>query len=284
VFSCILLLLLGGLWGFRAWRNHQWRAYADSLGRQPGIIVTSAGRHGGRFVISGLRDPLSPDPQTLLRTAGLDPRHAEFHWGSYYALDDPILQQRVLGMMKPPAGVQLTVSDGVLHARGVAPDDWFASFSSRAAMIPGIRDLDAPHLIGATEAEFDRLESVIHSTVLTFPVGSADIVADQAASLKQLAPQVTGLLAKADALHKSVVIEIVGHSDSTGPESTNQLLSRDRAENVMWQLVREGIARHSMRPAGVAASEPLRPETDEEARRYNRSVTFSVSAAASPKP
>jgi len=284
VFACVLLVLLGSLWAFAAWRNHQWHAYAESLGRQPGIIVTSAGRHGERFVISGLRDPLSPDPQMLLREAGLDSRRAEFHWGAYYALDDPILQQRVVTMLKPPAGVQFTVADGVLHARGVAPDDWYASFSSRAAMIPGIRDVDAPRLISATESEFDRLESVIHSTVLTFPVGSADLVPDQAASLKLLAPEITALLQKAQLLHKSVVLDVVGHSDSTGPESTNQLLSRDRAENVTRLLARAGAARGLLHPTGVAASEPLRPETDEQARQYNRSVTFSVSPAEPSKP
>lgn len=284
VFACVLLVLLGGWWAFSAWRNHQWHAYADSLGRQPGIIVTSAARHGGHFVISGLRDPLAPDPQALLQTAGLDSRGAEFHWAAYYALDDPILQQRVVSMLKPPAGVHLSVADGSLRAQGIAPDDWFASFPSRAAMIPGIRDVDASHLVSTTEAEFERLGSIIYSAVLTFPVGSADLVPDQAASLKLLAPQIAALLQKAQALHKGIVLEIVGHSDSTGPESTNQLLSRDRAENVMQQLVREGAARSSLRSAGVAASQPLRPETDEEARQYNRSVTFNVSSTESPKP
>jgi outer membrane protein OmpA-like peptidoglycan-associated protein len=283
VFSCVLLVLLGGWWTFSAWRNHRWHAYAKSLGRQPGIVVTAAARHGRRFVISGLRDPLAPDPQVLLRTAGLDSHQAEFHWASYYALDDPILERRVASMLKPPAGVQLSVADGVLHAQGVAPDDWFANFPSRASMIPGIRDVDALHLISASEAEYQRLGRVIRSTVLTFPVGGADLVPDQAASLKLLALEITAFLEKAQLLHKSVVLEVVGHSDSTGPESTNQLLSKDRADNVAWQLARDG-ARSSLRPEGVATSEPLRPETDEEARQYNRSVTFSVSAADSSKP
>jgi outer membrane protein OmpA-like peptidoglycan-associated protein len=109
-------------------------------------------------------------------------------------------------------------------------------------------------------------------------------VPDQAAFLKLLAPEITAVLQKAQLLRKSVVLEVVGHSDSTGPESTNQLLSRDRAENVTRQLVREGAARDSLRPTGVAASEPLRPETDEQARQYNRSVTFNVSPAEPSKP
>jgi OOP family OmpA-OmpF porin len=284
VFACVLLALLGVWWGFRAWQNHRWQAYAESLGRQPGTVVTSAARHDGRFVIRGLRDPLSADPQALLATTGLDSRQAEFHWGSYYALDDSILQLRIASMLRPPPGVSLSVVDGVLHAQGIAPDDWTASLASRAAMIPGIRAVDAAHLISASEAEFERLSAVIRSTVLRFPVGSADLTSDQAVSLQALAPATAALLQKAAALHQNAVVEIVGHSDSTGPESTNQLLSKNRAENIMWQLVRDGVARASLRPIGVASTEPLRPETNEEARQYNRSVTFAISAAEPPKP
>jgi len=284
VLACLALALLAGWWAFTTWRNHQWQAYADTLRQQPGIVVTSAARHRGHFVIAGLRDPLSADPQTLLRTTGLDARQAEFHWGSYYALDDPILQQRVRLALQPPSSVNLTVADGVLHGRGIAPDDWVASFSSRATMIPGIRSVDARELISATEAEFQRLGAAIQSTVLTFPVGSADLTPDQAAALKALAPKIAVFLQEAQALHKSVAVGVTGHSDSTGPESTNQPLSNDRAENVMWQLVREGVARGSLRATGVASAEPLRPETNEEARQYNRSVTFTTPAAGAPKP
>jgi len=283
VFACVLLALLGGWLTFDAWRNHRWHAYVETLRRQPGVVVTSAGRQSGHFVISGLRDPLAPDPQALLRSADLDPRQAEFHWGAYYALDDPILLQRAVALLKPPAGVGLSVSDGILHAQGIASDDWLATFPARAAMIPGIRDVEASHLIGATEAEFQRLAGVIQSTVLTFPVGSAEISPIQSASLKLMAPEITALIQKAQGLHRSVILEVIGHSDSTGAESTNQLLSKNRADAVAWQLMRDGSPRNSLRPAGVASARPLRPETDEEARRYNRSVTFSVSTTPSPK-
>jgi outer membrane protein OmpA-like peptidoglycan-associated protein len=283
VFASVLAILLGSWWALSAWRNHRWRGYVNSLREQPGIVVTSFGRQGGHFVISGLRDPLSADPQALLQSSGLDPRQAEFHWGAYYALDDPILQQRTVALLKPPAGVSLTVADGTLHAQGIAPDDWLASFPSRGAMIPGIRDLDVSRLIGATEAEFQRLAGVIQSTVLTFPVGSADLPPAQSASLKLLGPEIASLLQKALILHKSVVLQVIGHSDSTGPESTNEPLSKNRADGVARELTRAGASRGSLRPTGVASTEPLRPETDEEARQENRSVTFRVSTAAPPK-
>jgi len=283
VLACVFVVLLGGWFTFAAWRNYKWRGFVQTLSRQPGVVVTSSGREGGHFVISGLRDPLSADPRTLLQKSGLHPQQAEFHWGAYYALDDPILQQRAVSLLKPPAGVRLAVADGILRAQGTAPDDWLASFTSRASAIPGIRDTDASQLVGASEAEFQRLARVIQSTVLEFPAGSADLPPAQAASLKLLAPQIGALLQKAQALHKSVTISIIGHSDSTGPESTNKPLSENRADGVASQLAREGVTRASLRPAGVASAKPLRPETDEAARQNNRSVTFSISAIASPK-
>jgi outer membrane protein OmpA-like peptidoglycan-associated protein len=283
VFAGVIAALLIGWLAFAGWRDHRWNAYVDALSQQPGVVVTSSGRQGGHFVIRGLRDPLSADPQALLQSAGLDPRQAEFHWGAYYALDDPILRQRAASVLKPPASLTFAVADGVLHAEGVAPDDWVASFSSRAAVIPGIRDTEASRLISASEAEFQRLQGVIQSTVLTFTVGSAELTSEHSDSLRMLAPGIVEFLQKAQTLHKSVALDVIGHSDSTGPESTNQLLSRNRADTVASQLVRNGAPRNSLRPAGVASAQPLRPETDEQARQGNRSVTFSVSSATGPK-
>jgi len=283
VFAGILLALLAGWLTFVGWRNHRWRTYVETLGRQPGMVVTSFGRQGGHFIISGLRDPLSSDPLALLQSVGLDPRQVQFHWGAYYALDDPILQQRAVNLLRPPPGVNITVADGMLSTQGVAPDDWFTTLSARASTIPGIRAVDVSRLIGANQAEFHRLESLIQSTVLTFPVGSAELSSAQSDSLKLLSPEIGAFLAKAQVLHKNAIIDIVGHSDSTGAESTNRLLSQERADSVARQLAREGLPRGSVRPVGVASAQPLREETDEQARQSNRSVTFSVSATAPPK-
>ncbi len=87
------------------------RPFASS----PVWSITSFGREHGRFAIRGLRDPLAPDPQQFVKSAGLDPAKAEFHWGAYYALDDAILQQRATQLLAPPQGVTLAVKDGILR-------------------------------------------------------------------------------------------------------------------------------------------------------------------------
>ena len=50
----------------------------------------------------------------------------------------------------------------------------------------------------------------------------------------------------------------------------------------MRALVGLGVSPQSMRAIGVGMSSPLRPETDEENRQFNRSVTLRISSAAIP--
>ena len=76
-------------------------------------------------------------------------------------------------------------------------------------------------------------------------------------------------------------IDIIGHTDVTGVEGTNLVLSKQRADVIFANLVRAGVKSEYLRASGVGTSEPLRNEDTEEGRRLNRSVTFKV--AFSPR-
>jgi outer membrane protein OmpA-like peptidoglycan-associated protein len=279
VLAIALMLLVGGWFSYRGWQNHRWGLFVETLREQPGIVVTGFGRQHGRYIIRGVRDPLSADPQALLQGAGLDASEAEMHWGGYYALDDAIVQQRATALLQTPPGVKLSVTDGVLRAEGQSPASWASSLRSRALLLPGIRDVDISQLTDTDQAEFERLQRVVQSAIVRFPLSSSGLTPQEAESLHQLAPALRSLLEKTQLLHKSVVVDIVGHSDSTGAEATNQPLSQSRAERVVSQLARDGVPKAALRSRGVAASEPLRKEENEEARQYNRSVTFRVNNA-----
>jgi outer membrane protein OmpA-like peptidoglycan-associated protein len=101
-------------------------------------------------------------------------------------------------------------------------------------------------------------------------------------TLHRLVLQIKLLFDRAQLTHKSVTLDIVGHSDSSGEESTNKPLSQSRADRVRSELTREGIARGDLRSRGVASTEPLRKEENEEARQYNRSVTFRITNVRGP--
>jgi len=238
-------------------------------------------RQHGRYEIRGLRDPLAAEPQALLSSAGLEPRDAEFHWAPYYAMDDAILEKRASALLHPPSGVNLKVTDGVLRPEGEASTIWEAEVRNRAPLLPGIRSVDFSQLTDTDQAEFNRLQNVVQVAIIRFPLSSATPTPEDLETLRQLTPQVRSLFEKAQLLHKNVEVDIVGHSDSSGEESTNIPLSQSRADRVLYQLTRDGIARAALRSRGVASAEPLRKEENEEARQYNRSVTFRITAVSS---
>ena len=49
----------------RVMEQRRFDGYLDQLRREPGVVVGSAGRADGRFVLTGLRDPLARDPIAL---------------------------------------------------------------------------------------------------------------------------------------------------------------------------------------------------------------------------
>lgn len=282
VFASVVFLLLAGWFSLRWWQYREWSHFVDTLRQEPGIVVTSFGRQGGRFVIRGMRDPLAADPEGLLAQADLDPRRAEFHWAGYYALDDAIIEQRATMELRPPGRVKLSFRNGVLSAEGEAPGAWAEHFRNTAPLIPGVRAVDASRLTAGDEGAYESMKASIEAEIVKFPAGSSEIPAAETESLRRLKPKIETLLQRASALHRDVVLEIIGHSDSTGLEATNVPLSRNRADRVLAQLASEGLRRDSMNATGVATAQPLRTEDSEEGRQFNRSVTFRVAPRGAP--
>jgi OOP family OmpA-OmpF porin len=278
VAAAIFLLLLGGWAGRRWWEYHRWSQVVSRLRDQPGLVITSFGRENGRFVIRGLRDPLAVEPTKFVKSAGLSPGRGEFHWGAYYALDDAILQQRATAQLAPPAGVTFVVEDGTLRPQGHASAAWVADMSRRAVLVPGIRGVNLSGLQLNEQAAFDQVRNDVQSLVVLFPVASAALSPIQIAALRALAPRLKSLLENAEALQRPATLEVIGHCDSTGAETTNVSLSQRRAERIAWQLGQWGVPETRIHARGVATDEPVRKEDSEENRQYNRSVTFRVSA------
>jgi outer membrane protein OmpA-like peptidoglycan-associated protein len=279
----VLLLLVGGFFGWRWLQYRRWNNLVDTLREQPGLVVTSFGREHGRFSIRGLRDPLAPDPRQFVENAGLDPAKAEFHWGAYYALDDAILQQRATQLLAPPHGVTLDVKDGILRLAGQPSAAWLRDLRTRALLVPGLRSVDFGRFTPEQMA-FDQAKSDVQGVIIKFPVGTAALSSAERSTLRNLVPKLTSLQNSAAALHQSFRLALVGHSDATGAEGTNQSLSQRRADRVASELIQLGIPDSALHAKGVATAEPVRNEDTEENRQFNRSVTFVVSASPAPQP
>jgi outer membrane protein OmpA-like peptidoglycan-associated protein len=73
-----------------------------------------------------------------------------------------------------------------------------------------------------------------------------------------------------------LVAEIVGHADSTGPESYNMGLSQRRAEAVGNFLTQQGIAANRLRLSWHGETQPIASNATKEGRAQNRRVEVTV--------
>lgn len=72
------------------------------------------------------------------------------------------------------------------------------------------------------------------------------------------------------------VVDIVGHTDSSGGDAINQPLSERRAIAVADALIREGVIRERLFVAGRSANEPVASNATVEGRAQNRRVEILI--------
>ena len=133
----LLLLLSAGAWMAWRWYDQQlWEGYLERLRAQPGIVVAEAGKRDGKFVVSGLRDPLAVDPLALLGEAGIDPARVVAQFDPYQALDPQSVLKRLEASLDPPSSVTLEIAGNRIVARGSAPRPWLDRAHAVAQMLP----------------------------------------------------------------------------------------------------------------------------------------------------
>lgn len=143
----LALVVLAVVFGVR--RFETGRAFARvraALEAEPGIVLLEVERAGSGFRVHALRDPLARAPEELVEPHRLRQARVEFEWEPYSSLDPALAFPRAVALLAPPAGVQLSLEDGVLLARGSADAAWAARASLLAATLPGVARYDATGL------------------------------------------------------------------------------------------------------------------------------------------
>ena len=113
------------------------------------------------------------------------------------------------------------------------------------------------------------LLGILNQSIINFPTGGTEIPAiskglllQAAVSLKQLPP--------------GTVVEIGGHTDSTGDAAANMLLSQQRAEAVRAELVQDGVDPSMLVVKGYGSAKPLASNDTVEGRFANRRIEYRV--------
>jgi flagellar motor protein MotB len=276
ILAAILVLALG-LWTFFAVRARaHWNDYIQDLRNEPGIVVVSTDREGGKYVVNGLRDPLARDPATLLPPHDLAAADVVGRWQLYQALHPSLVLARARHLLAPPAGVALGFADGVLSAIGTAPVEWIEASARVAPVLPGVTRFDAT---GPIENALRTLVTSIEATAplfikgtASFTVGGEQIVRDQIGRLHSL-----DTLARVG--NRRFTVGLIGQADADGAAEANLPLSEQRARRVLGMLQAEHFDRVSARATGVG-SQDADPSAAEETKQRNRRVSFRITPAA----
>tara|TARA_Y100000385_G_C13074196_1_gene630584 strand:- start:554 stop:2062 length:1509 start_codon:yes stop_codon:yes gene_type:complete len=116
----------------------------------------------------------------------------------------------------------------------------------------------------------DDFERSIRLTNLFFDTGSATLKEDSNYELDNIA----------DILSRNVGvnIEISGHTDNTGDSGSNDILSSQRAKNVVSYLVNKGISATRLTDAGYGQNRPLDTNETSEGRQNNRRIEMRITS------
>ena len=103
---------------------------------------------------------------------------------------------------------------------------------------------------------------------IEFESGKATIRAKSYALLDQIAQTFIE--------NKDYIIEVQGHTDTTGKAADNKKLSQARAEAVMMYLVKKGVSSTRMTAVGYGQEKPIADNKTKAGRQKNRRVEFVI--------
>jgi len=268
----VVLLAFLGVWLYREAQTRQaWNAYLDQLRREPGIVVVAADRRGGRFFVSGLRDPLSRDPgQLLTASAGLFPAAIESRWEPYQALHPDFVVARATLLLRPPAGVSLRFDDGVLTATGTPSEQWVTDTERIAPAIAGVRRVA---FVGNTRESL--LLAKLGAAVVSFAKGQSTIDEIEQQHLAAVVLELQELDRLLVSSGRRARLDILGDADSDGTEGLNAQLSLARANQVFAVIRDAALQRIESSARGLGQSPPAAGATPAGHVR-NRRVSFEI--------
>lgn len=272
-----LLAALGWWIGQRVVEHRRVNNYLAALQEQPGIVVTAADRRDGRWVISGLRDPLAVQPEALLARTKIDPSQVTGRWEPYQALHPAILLKRLQATLNPPPTVILTQESNGVRATGTATQYWMDKARAYLLTLPaGAPQVDLSALQDVQDPEYLRLHDAIQARLIYFENNVARPGASQEPVLDAVAGEMRELIQVSRTLGFPVKVTIVGHADATGKENSNLALSVGRAEVVRSMLRARGVDPSMLAVRGAGPLEPLKPGASEAELQANRRVSFVV--------
>ena len=131
------------------------------------------------------------------------------------------------------------------------------------------RELEQIEGVDVTRTAENELNVTVADSIL-FDYDSYELRPDARATLSELAAVFSR--------YTETQLRVEGHTDATGSETYNQLLSERRAESVANDLIQRGVAAARIEMHGYGKSRPVADNATPEGRQLNRRVEIQVVA------
>jgi outer membrane protein OmpA-like peptidoglycan-associated protein len=182
----------------------------------------------------------------------------------------------------------IVVTDAERHWRGfsvgglrdpLAPDpqlllaDWKIDPQDVSSHWETYLSLDAKF---ASARKFENDVQLLEKQVLRFGLNSSQLQTEQFVALGTVEDQIRSLEHSSEVNGRKLLIEVSGHTDRTGKEDANALLSQKRAEAVVKALRERGIPGSILAASGVGDRNPEHLGAESYPEELDRRVTFHV--------
>ena len=151
----------------------------------------------------------------------------------------------------------------------------------RLSILEQIRDSVVRVMGDASKVKIGDNGNIVLSEGVFFDVGSSEIKAGAVPTLNQLADVFQRFLANKDNIKYVDSIVISGHTDSTGTDENNRVLSTDRANAVLGYLLDNSNGKLQeyasyFCAAGYGETRPVASNDTEAGRAQNRRIEISI--------
>jgi outer membrane protein OmpA-like peptidoglycan-associated protein len=277
--------IIASVWTFFSIKQQlRWNAFLSKLKSEPGLVILENKKQQGKYFISGMRDPLGKDINSLLRENNFQPQEVITQWKPYISLEPQLIAKRAYLQLNPPKNVTLEVDEnGVLYAIGSAPQQWILDMRKQAVMISGISKYDDTKLANFDITQLLSYQKQIEESMLFFGEGTTELLPGEDAKLKTKLLEIQKILEISTFLNKQLHIQIIGHTNTKGTEKRNIILSQLRAEKIFSYMTSQGIDSRLFKVIGAGASEQINPESFQNKDESNRRVSFKMFLNDVPK-
>ena len=255
--------------------SRRWQRALRLMEAEPGYVVVNGSRSWGGWHLRGLKDPLARDPQTVLAAAGLTPPTIAGEWKPYLSLDSAMVVARARQTLVAPPSAVAELAGDTLRFAGSASIEWLGRLRETRP-IAGVAHVEFSAVQATLPAGIDDLRRRVEAERVLFEPGSSMITDVEQADTQALATALRELSDGVAAIGASLRVDLVGRTDPTGTDATNQSLAQLRVDAVMRRLSALGVPASVLDGRPLATAQPLRAADADEQARINRSVSFEA--------